>query len=268
MILSDNDIRAAQGRSLVIEPFDGAKVTPIGYDVSVGDFVFILGGDLLEATDGAFHIQSGATVQILTKETLWLSPRLGGTVHSRVLLVSQGLTHISTTIDPCWSGPLLITMTNLSARTVELAASSTFATVVFHTLKTRTETIDPTFSWIREFLTEQVLNARSEEYVRRVAKIVADRHITEQFRLKLAEANRPLYERLRSRMVSYRWMSILNFLETMLLWAGLFAIASLHDYWNTVRPWFNDIPYDSKIFAAQVAAFIALLIFIRGRRRM
>ena len=128
MIFSDIDIRMAQGDTLIIEPFEEKNVTAVGYDVSVGNFVYVLGQGLLSPSNGVYRVPSGATIQILTKETMWLSSKLAATIHSRVLLVSRGLAHISTTIDPSWAGPLLITTTNLSKTELALPEHGTFAT--------------------------------------------------------------------------------------------------------------------------------------------
>jgi deoxycytidine triphosphate deaminase len=265
MILSDIDIRAAQGETLIIEPFEEKHVTAVGYDVSVGNFVYLLGQGLLTPKNGVFRIPSGGTVQILTKETMWLSSELAATVHSRVLLVSKGLSHISTTIDPSWAGPLLITTTNLSKTEVVLPEKGTFATIVFHVLKTPTKTKKRTFSFVRELLTNQVLEARSREYVERVATIVGDKSISDEFSARLAEANRPLKTFVDKQIRAVSWKRVLDGLETALLWIGLFAIGSLHSYWDSIKPWLHDIPYDSKVFAAQVAGFIALLVYLRKR---
>jgi len=79
VIFSDIDIRSAQGDTLIIEPFEDKNVTAVGYDVSVGNFVYVLGHGLLNPNNGVYRIPSGATVQILTKEMIWLSSKLAAT---------------------------------------------------------------------------------------------------------------------------------------------------------------------------------------------
>jgi hypothetical protein len=181
---------------------------------------------LLTLVDGSFRIPSGATVQILTKEAMSLSSKVVGTVHSRVLLVSRGLSHISTTIDAGWSGPLLITTTNFSGGYIAVSPGQTFATVMFHTLQSRSKGSRLAFSFVRELLTEQVLQARSENYVQRVAQIVSDVHVTDEFRRKLSEANGPLLMRMRRRVFGLDWKFLRWWLITFLLWVCLCAIAS------------------------------------------
>jgi deoxycytidine triphosphate deaminase len=208
MILSDIDIRKAQGDGLVIEPFDERHVTALGYDVTVGGFVYAAGFGLLKPSNGMYNIPSEATVQILTKETLWISENLAGTIHSRALLASRGFSHISTTIDPSWIGPLLITMTNLSKADIKLDEGGTFATVMFHLLKTPTSTNLRRFSFVRRLLTEQILEAGSSDYVQRVSRIVGDQSIVEEFGDRLAEANKPLRARIGKTWAGISWIRI------------------------------------------------------------
>ena len=56
---------------------------------------------------------------------------ISGLIMSKVSKVSQGLSHISTTIDSDWAGPLLIAITNHSRNTIKLPVSEPFCTVVF-----------------------------------------------------------------------------------------------------------------------------------------
>jgi deoxycytidine triphosphate deaminase len=94
---SDKDIKKALNKDIVIEPFDPACLTPIGYDFRIGDYVFSLEHGLLEIANGCYELPPKSTIQVLTKEALWVSSRVAGTFHSKVSLVSRGLSHISTT---------------------------------------------------------------------------------------------------------------------------------------------------------------------------
>ncbi|MFB0515598.1 MAG: deoxycytidine triphosphate deaminase, partial [Candidatus Neomarinimicrobiota bacterium] len=112
-LLTDVDIQKALGKDIVIEPFSKDSLTPVGYDFTVGNYVLSLEQGLLNPNhQGFYELPPKSTVQILTKESLWVSGRIGGTFHSKVSLVSKGLSHISTTLDPGWYGPLLITIRN------------------------------------------------------------------------------------------------------------------------------------------------------------
>lgn len=132
-MLTDTDIVKLLGKEIVIDPFDDAGLTSIGYDLSVGEFVYSLSRGLLTASEaGEYLINSGESILVLTREFLWVSDQLAGTFHSKVSMVSQGYSHISTTLDPQWSGPLLIATSNRSTRKLTLTTGQKFVTVVFY----------------------------------------------------------------------------------------------------------------------------------------
>lgn len=86
------------------------------------------------------YINPRDTVLVLSKEYIQLPHNICGNVLSRVSTVSEGLGHISTTIDPLWSGALLIAISNPSSERVKLviqdteAVSIPLATVTLHYL--------------------------------------------------------------------------------------------------------------------------------------
>ncbi|MCX5964280.1 MAG: hypothetical protein NT070_14395 [Cyanobacteria bacterium] len=70
---------------------------------------------------------------IETNESIWVSKKISGTYHSKVALVSKGLSHIGTTLDPEYVGCSLIAIHNHSNQDVSLTPEiDTFATLVFH----------------------------------------------------------------------------------------------------------------------------------------
>lgn len=92
------------------------------------------------------YIEPRDTALVLSKEYLQLPKNISGNVFSRVSTVSNGLGHISTTIDPLWKGALLIAISNPSSEPVKLmlqdetAESIPLATVTLQYLNTP---IDP-----------------------------------------------------------------------------------------------------------------------------
>lgn len=76
-------------------------------------------------------IEPGHTVSVQTSETITLGPRTAALVESKVRLVSRGVSHVSTTIDPCWSGPLMLTFTYFGKRKLRISAGDAIATIVF-----------------------------------------------------------------------------------------------------------------------------------------
>jgi deoxycytidine triphosphate deaminase len=260
--MSDVDLRRALDRDIVIEPLHQESITPVGYDLRLGDFVYSLAHGLLYPSEGRYRLPAHSTIQILTKESVWVSHRISGTIHSRVLLVSRGLSHISTTLDPLWGGPLLITFHNNAATEVELPEDAAIATLVFHRLRSPTRQQHREFAFVKRIILEQ-FGAHTEHYIQRVSGIIARPEIGDAFAARVHEANRLMPLKIARSVINLRWRRILLGAWMSLLWALLFAIGSLHTYWTSISPYLGGLTYDTKVFAGQLAAFIALLALLK-----
>lgn len=125
MLLTDTDILAILQTErnidnlerVVICPFEEKSLSPVGYDLRAGlKYQLLHEGVELSAEYGEILIPPGETISVQTLEwiAMPMNKSLSGFITSRVMLVSSGLSHISTTVDPDWIGNLLITMTNHS----------------------------------------------------------------------------------------------------------------------------------------------------------
>lgn len=185
-LMSDIDIKQALNSDIVIEPYSEDGLTPIGYDFCVGEFIYSLEYGLLECKEDIYELPPKSTVQILTKESLWVSKRIGGTFHSKVSLVSKGLSHISTTLDPEWYGPLLITLRNNTDKPIKLGKDDTFVTLLFYRLITPTDS----FHWRswRDII-EEHLKDKTEKYISRVRLNLNNDQVSEDFATKVQQAH-------------------------------------------------------------------------------
>lgn len=80
-------------------------------------------------------IPANDTALIETEEVISVNYRIGGTYHSKVGLVTQGIGHIGTTLDPGYTGQSLIAIHNHSKNPIIISVGDTFVTVVFYYLK-------------------------------------------------------------------------------------------------------------------------------------
>ena len=264
---SDRDIRKALNKDIVIEPFAEELLTPIGYDFTVGDYVFSLQDGLIDVKDGSYEIPQKHTVQILTKESLWVSGRIGGTFHSKVSLVSRGLSHISTTLDPGWYGPLLITVRNNTDEPFHLKPGESFVTLVFSRLVTPTTSphnkppfrIDILFSGqLKKQVYEQIKD-QTEKYIDKITGFLGDDAISATFRSAVLKTNSGMLTKIiKSIRIQGRevvlWFIVRSFLNIVIISLTLLSV-----YWSQINIYFNNIPYDSKVFAAQLVAIISVL---------
>lgn len=95
-----------------------------------------------------------STTLIETEEVLAVGKNIGGTYHSKVGLVSQGLGHIGTMLGPNFSGHSLIAVHNVSKEVLTIGVGETFVSVVFNYLTTPIYTNNATRNGHLEKLSE------------------------------------------------------------------------------------------------------------------
>lgn len=141
MILTDNDIRAAQSTEdggVSISPFDPAAVEPASYDLRVGSQAATSSSRKVTdlAKEGFVEVKPGDFVIVSTFETIRLDNRHVGrfgltSSHARRGLIATA----GPQIDPGFHGRLTIGLTNLSTKPIALAHKDAFLTVEFHRLE-------------------------------------------------------------------------------------------------------------------------------------
>ncbi len=113
-VLSDREIRSLLGKKIFIYPFNSKNLKGATYNLTASR-VAILASDqkkLLINDEGNIFIPAGETALIETEESIYVAKDICGTYHSRVTLVSKGLSHIGTTLDPLFFGTSLIAVHN------------------------------------------------------------------------------------------------------------------------------------------------------------
>ena len=134
-MLSDTDILNEIGINIYIYPFQKSNLKGASYNLTAS----ALGWDIknkktiYDEVTKKLIINPHSTALIETNEVIWVSSKAAGTYHSKVALVSKGLTHISTTLDPEYIGASLIAVHNLSDNPIELTPEvDTFTTLKLH----------------------------------------------------------------------------------------------------------------------------------------
>lgn len=132
--LTGNDIRDMRNdldQNLVIAPYQQQHATGCGYNLTATEFVYSITKKCLlpvrRSAQGETYvcIPPRDTVLVLTREYIKLSENLSGAFYSRVQLVSSGLGHISTTLDPGWSGMLLFSINNPTKKKIKFSINET-----------------------------------------------------------------------------------------------------------------------------------------------
>jgi dCTP deaminase len=136
-MLSDTDIRIELERNkrIIIDPFDEDSLTPVGYDLRVGEkgFSWKKQSKVEINEQKPLTIEPNDTVVIETYESVQLSKQFAGIIHAMATqVIRRELSHISTTVDPGWKGRMLISIHNYRTSAVELEFKEKFCTICFY----------------------------------------------------------------------------------------------------------------------------------------
>lgn len=82
------------------------------------------------------EVPPNGTALILTEESVWVSKKITGSYHSKVGVVSLGIGHIGTTLDPGWVGQSLIAVHNHTNDPIAIPVGSTFVSLMLLYLNT------------------------------------------------------------------------------------------------------------------------------------
>ena len=130
-----NDRECVDKAKIHIYPYKEECMTPVGYDVRVGNqYASAIDATLYKIGDNdKVIIKQQDTVLITTLENIEMpnTRKVSAFITSKVSKVSKGLSHISTNIDPDWRGNLLVAIHNPSNRKVTLTHGEAFCTVNF-----------------------------------------------------------------------------------------------------------------------------------------
>lgn len=146
MFSRDNIKKSIEEGHLKIIPYEEKNLTGLGYNISTTNFAFSINQGILlkintdTTEEGNIHyvkVPPNDTVLLFSKEFLETDDTIAGTFHSKVSRVSQGFSHISTTLDPKWKGQLIIAMNNPTNKSIRLdldKESGNVFTLVLHKL--------------------------------------------------------------------------------------------------------------------------------------
>lgn len=136
-ILTDTDLERIINTpdNLQISPYNESCLTPLGYDLRIGNNYSTSNNTVEHCIkhNETFIIKSGETVfiKILERITMPKDKSITGLIVSKVSITAKGLVHDTTTIDPDWSGDLLLVMHNLSKADIILKGHESICTVIF-----------------------------------------------------------------------------------------------------------------------------------------
>lgn len=147
-VLSEQDIMDELGNGILIYPFKKSQLTGSCLALTASQYAYdIKDKKLLDAQidpnlpDQKFFILPPRdTVLVWTNESVCISEYFCGSIIARVRLVSKGIGHIGTRVNPNWEGILCITLHNLSDADIQINVGETIAYLRFHKLLSKSLT--------------------------------------------------------------------------------------------------------------------------------
>jgi deoxycytidine triphosphate deaminase len=148
-MLSDIDIKKELGRNIFLYPIVGGNIHGNSLNLRPSHLAWVIENDGQSASSiynphtKNIIIPPHKFALIATQEVLGVTNTIGGSYHSKVSLVSKGLSHIGTTLDPGWSGISLIAVYNYGKTPISIHTDTeSVITVMFHYLTSPAEKLD------------------------------------------------------------------------------------------------------------------------------
>ncbi|QKQ76561.1 hypothetical protein [Nostoc sp. TCL240-02] len=131
-VLSYQDIIRELGRGILFHPLKPDSVKACDLCLTASEYAYAIGQQkrlTIETESNQdqpgkekkfFYIPPRDTALVWTDESVWLSNRFRGPLYSVVEPVSEGLGHIGTRVNPCWTGVLCIALHNVSDKAIRI----------------------------------------------------------------------------------------------------------------------------------------------------
>lgn len=147
-ILSEKSLIKELGKGILFHPIKPNSIRSCNFCLTASKYAYAISSQkqLEINTDNEkikyLEIPPKDTVLIWTDESIWLSRNFCASLHSTTTLVSKGIGHIGTRINPNWCGVLCISLHNLSNNPVKINikdAQNPIAYLMIHKLTGQTK---------------------------------------------------------------------------------------------------------------------------------
>lgn len=145
------DIINELGRNILVYPLERFVLKGASIDLTASKYAWSINDGKTLIKGNKIIIPPKQTAVIFTNETIYVSEKICGTYHPKVSLVSQGLSHIATTLDPLFIGISSITLTNLSDKEIKIPIGAAFVSIILYYINTPSKSTEKQTS--KEFIT-------------------------------------------------------------------------------------------------------------------
>ncbi len=136
-MLSIEDLYKEIGKNIYICPLNIENFRDNSIDLTASEFAWTTDGeDIYDSASRTITVPPHKTACIYTKESIYVSEKIGGTYHSRVSIAQKGFGHIGTMLDPTYCGQSLIMLHNITDNPSTINEGERIVSIVFHYLDT------------------------------------------------------------------------------------------------------------------------------------
>lgn len=296
-MLSRRDIEKELGKGINIVPFHAKNLKENSINLTIGQNAWTLGcGTIVKRASGKYDIAKSAerknanvielkkgqsaiiseknskylvllphtTTIIETSEVLSVSNRIGGTFHSKVGVVNQGIGDTSTMLGPCFSGHLMFSLHNINDEIRVLRVGDTFVSLIFYYLNSPSlEMKNPNMSGHVDKLSEmgiQISKATREFLAEEWKQDI------KQVSYKMTESKEyKAYVNMRKKEEKKELINYLSFRNILLLILGIVFVVCL-----AIGSYYLDRKYATNVWSDRfwtvfVAGIFAPLVCIYGK---
>ncbi len=147
-VLSEQDIIDELGKGILIYPFKKSHLTGSCLALTSSQYAYDIKEKKLLDThidpnqpdQKFFVLPPRDTVLVWTNESVCINEYFCGSIIARVRLVSKGIGHIGTRVNPNWAGILCIALHNLSDADIQINVGETIAYLRFYKLLSKSLT--------------------------------------------------------------------------------------------------------------------------------
>lgn len=132
-MLSDREIKSELGKNIVVHPLIMNNIRASSLNLTASKYAWSLKTKKsIVENEILINIPPRDTALVLTNENLHVSAKISGTYHSKVALVSKGVGHIGTLLNPMWIGQSLIALHNQTDQEVKIGVNEVIVAVCFY----------------------------------------------------------------------------------------------------------------------------------------
>lgn len=189
-MLSRIDIEKEIGKGICLQPFHPQNIKENSINLTVSHFAWTTkGGRYIKNKDdkyvvsnvnSALQMKKGdccvvkhhgkqkvllfphQTTIIETSEVIGVADYIGGTLHSKIGVVAQGIGHIGTMLGPGYCGHMMISLHNITDEIITLTVGDTFISLTLYYLNRAVERTSTTISGHVDKLSELGVNCEKE----------------------------------------------------------------------------------------------------------